>query len=208
MLKHVVWMDSQGEGRLAIKEERDVLTIKKLAGNNLPASHLFAVLDAALPGWRQTAEALHLGRKNAWLVRVRRGRWGSTTFLLKVIRDVELLDIPTVACLHVTCAGKLPAHIELWLGDLAPLAAALKNEFPQAALPPEEEDGYFPFWCVVPDGGYLKIRIEEPQFVGLDQGVMLPGEPSGLIPPEQEEPTQEQQEEKFQGGQLPEIEIV
>jgi len=208
MLKHVVWMDNEFGGRLAIKEERDVIIIKKLAGSNLPASHLFAVLDAAIPGWQEKAEALHLGRKNAWFIKTRRGRWGSTTFLLKIIRDVDMLDIPTVARLHVTYAGKLPAYVELWLGDLAPLAAALRKEFPQTALPSEEEEGFFPFWCDAPDGSYLKLRVEEPQFVGLDQGVMLPGEPSGLLDSEQEEPAQEQQEDNFQGGQLPEIEVI
>jgi len=207
MIKHVIWEDREGKGRLALKEERDIVIIKKLAGNNLPASHLFAVLDAAIPGWRKEAEALHLGRKHAWFTKTRQGRWGSLTFLLKVIRDVDMLDIPTTACLHVTCAGKLPAHVELWLGDLAPLAAALKKEIPQAVLPPEEdEESFFPFWCDAPDGSYLKLRVEEPVFIGLDQGVMLPGEPSGLIEPEQTELAQEQ--DNFQGGQLPEIEVI
>jgi hypothetical protein len=206
-VRHVIWEDREYRGRLALKEERDIVTIKKLAGSNLPASYLFAILDAALPGWRQAAESLHLSRKHSWFIKIKEGKWGSLTFLLKVIRDVELLDIPTVATLHITCAGKLPEKIELWLGDLAPLAAALGRKFPQATLPPEEDEGYFPFWCDTPDGGYLKIRVEEPRFVGLDQGVMFPGEPSGLLgEPEQASPAQE--EEKFQGGRLPEIEIV
>jgi hypothetical protein len=207
-LRHVIWQDGELRGRLAIKEERDFIIIKKLAGSNLPASYLLTVLDASLPGWRQAAEELHLGRKHSWLVRAREGRWRSLTFLLKIIRDVELLDIPTVASLHVTCAGKLPGKIELWLGDLAPLAAALSKKFPQAILPPEEEENsYFPFWCDAPDGKYLKIRIEEPRFIGLDQGVMFPGEPSGLLDePEQGLPAQEQ--EKPQEVKLPEIEII
>jgi len=204
MLKHVIWMDGNGEGRLAIREEKDIVVIKKLAGSNLSASHLFAVLDAAIPGWQEKAEALHLGRKNAWLVKVRRGRWGSTTFLLKIIRDIEQLDIPVVASLHVSCAGKLPSKIELWLGDLAPLAAALKREFPQTAIPSEEEeDSFFPFWCVAPDGSYFKIRVVEPQFIGLDQGVMLPGEPSGLLDPDKEHPEVEAEESKH-----PEVEVI
>jgi hypothetical protein len=197
-VKHVVWADGESGGRLAVKEERGVIIIKKLAGNNLPANYLFAILDAAIPGWRQEAEELHLGRRNAWFVETRQGRWGSTTFLLKVIRDVELIDIPTVACLHVSCVGKLTDRIELWLGDLAPLAAALKKSFPQAVLPPEEEEGYFPFWCETPEGGYLKIRVEEPRFVGLDQGVRLPGEPSGLLDPQEPE----------EQPQVPEIEVI
>ena len=206
MVKHVVWFDGELEGRLAIKEERDFIIIKKIAGNNLPASYLFATLDAAIPGWKKRAEELHLGRKHAWFVKTRQGRWGSLTFLLKVIRDVELLDVPTVAGLHVSNAGKLPGYIELWLGDLAPLAATLKEKFPQAALPPEEEEGYFPFWCPTPEGGYLRLRVEEPQFVGLDQGVKLPGEPSGLLEePEQAKPAQEEQSLE---DKLPEIEIV
>jgi len=191
-VKHVVWADGESGGRLAVKEERGFVIVKKIAGSNLPANYLFAILDAAIPGWRQEAEELHLGRKNAWFVKTRQGRWGSLTFLLKIIKDVELLDVPTVACLHVSNAGKLTDRIELWLGDLAPLAAALKKSFPQAVLPPEEEEGYFPFWCSTPEGGYLKLRVEEPRFVGLDQGVMLPGEPSGLLEEsEQAKPAQE-----------------
>jgi len=208
-VKHVIWEDREYRGRLALKEERDIIIIKKLAGNNLPANYLFAVLDAAIPGWREKAEALHLGRKHAWFLRTRQGRWGSLTVTLKIIKDTDLLDMPTVACLHITCAGKLTDYIEMWLGDLAPLAAVLKRKYPQATLPPEvDEDSFYPFWCDTPDGSYLRLRIEEPQFMGLDQGVMLPGEPSGLIdPPEQSEPAQGQ-EEKFLGGPLPEIEVI
>jgi len=52
--------------------------------------------------------------------------------------------------------------------------------------------GDFPFWGSTPEGGYLKLRVEEPRFVGLDQGVMLPGEPSGLLEEsEQAKPAQE-----------------
>ena len=191
-VRHVVWFDGELEGRLAVGKEKSFIVVKKIAGSNLPANYLFCILDAAIPGWRQEAEELHLGRRNAWFVETRQGRWGSLTFLLKIIRDVELLDVPTVACLHVSNAGKLTDRIELWLGDLAPLAAALRERFPQAVLPSVEEDGYFTFWCDTPEGGYLKLRIEEPQFVGLDQGVRLPGEPSGLLEEsEQAKPAQE-----------------
>jgi len=195
-IRHVVWEDREFGGRLAVKEEREILTIKRLAGNTLPASYLFCVLDAALPGWRERAEALHLGRRHAWFVRTRQGKWGSLSIILKIIRDIDLLDMPTVACLHVTCAGKLTDRIELWLGDLAPLAAALREKFPQATLPPEaDDDSFYPWWCNTPEGGYLKIRVEEPQFVGLDQGVMLPGEPSGLLEESKEEESPQEPQE-------------
>ena len=205
MLKHVVWEDRNWGGRIAVKEEHGLITIKKLAGNNIPAGYLFAILDAALPEWRKAAEELHLSRKHSWVVEKKDGRWGSLTYRLRIVRNVDLIDVPTVASLHVSCMGKLPETIELWLGDLAPLAGALRKDFPQVELPPEEEEGYYTLWCDTPEGGYLKLRVEEPRFVGLDQGVMFPGEPSGLLDPEPQE--KEALEEKPQEP-IPEVEII
>jgi len=201
-VKHVIWMDGELEGRLAVGKEKSFIVVKKIAGSNLPANYLFCILDAAIPGWRQEAEELHLGRRNAWFVETRQGRWGSLTFLLKIIRDVELLDVPTVACLHVSNAGKLTDRIELWLGDLAPLAAALRENFPQAVLPSEEyEESYYPFWCETPGGGYLKLRVVDPQPIPFDR-IRFGGEPSGLL----EEP--EEQPQAPEPDSVPEVEVI
>jgi hypothetical protein len=201
-VKHVRWSSVEGDGLIAIAQEYNYITFKKLAGNTPQASYLLSILDAAIPGWRQEAEELHLGRKHCWFVETRTSRFGSITVILRFIKDYDLKDVPNVAKLHISSLGKI-SNFELWLGDLAPLAAEIKRLYPQATAPEENEDGTLR--AKTPEGNYLNLWAYDPKEISMEK-VKFPGEPSGLL--QEPEPEAAQEEEKFQGGRLPEIEII
>jgi hypothetical protein len=204
-VKHVRWSAVDGDGLIAVAVEYDYITFKKLAGNTPQASYLFSILDAAIPGWKQKAESLHLSRKHCWFVETRTSRFGSRDIILKIIRDYDLKDAPVIARLHISSFGKI-LDFEVWLGDLAPLAAEIKDLFPQAVLPPEEDENGG-FWATTPEGHYLKLWVYDPKPINMKL-IRFPGEPSGLLQESEENQETVPEISQSQEASLPEIEVI
>jgi hypothetical protein len=121
-VEHLNWY-AEGRGRAAVRHEvdYDIVGIRSLAGQKLPAGLLKAALDAALPGWRERAAKLHRSRQRPWRVDTRIGMSGCITYLLRVLKDPEFCDAPIVARLHITMSGRIEQIGPIWLGDLYPL---------------------------------------------------------------------------------------
>ena len=163
LLRHVTWklMDGQTviHGLIAVKVEYDQLSLKSLAGPDMPVKMLLPLLNATLPeGWLKEAERLHQSRRNPWLVKSRYGMSGCSDYFLYSLRNEEYLDQPRVASLHVSMYGKLNEGLHLWLGDVPPLLAAMLQDYP----PPSEG---------------VSLQVYEPVLRG---GYRDPGENSGL----------------------------
>jgi len=186
-IKHVKWEAVEGDGLIAVVVENNIITFRKLAGSKPQASYLLAILDAAVPGWRERAEALHLVREQCWFVETRTNNFGGVNVILKVIRDYSLRDVPTVARLHINHLGKV-SSFKLWLGDLAPLAAEVKRLFPQAVLSPAaDEDGVFRAETLEGERHSVRLTVYVPKDVETKK-VRFPGDPSGLIEEHKPEP--------------------
>lgn len=165
LLRHVTWklMDGQTviHGLIAVKVEYDQLSLKSLAGPDMPVKMLLPLLNATLPeGWLKEAERLHQSRRNPWLVKARTGMSGCSDYFLYSLRNEEYFDQPRVASLHVSMYGKLNEGLCMWLGDLPPLLAAVLQDYPPAT---PATDVY--------------LRVYEPV---LRDGYRDPGENSGL----------------------------
>jgi hypothetical protein len=163
LLRHVTWklMDGQTviHGLIAVKVEYDQLSLKSLAGPDMPVKMLLPLLNATLPeGWLKEAERLHQSRRNPWLVRTRTGMSGCREYFLYSLRDETFLDQPRVASLHVSMYGKLNEGLRLWMGDLPPILAAVLQDFPPAT-----------------EG--VSLQVYEPE---LREGYQEPGADSGL----------------------------
>lgn len=128
MLRHVKWE----RGIVAIKmDEIDRVTLKTLAGPDLPAKFILSVLEAGLPDyWMSMAENLHQARRHPWIVETYTGMSGCQDYSLYVLRDEEFVDQPKVASLHVSMNEKLNKGLHCWLGDLPPLLAAMLEDYP------------------------------------------------------------------------------
>jgi len=144
-------MDGQTviHGLIAVKVEYDQLSLKSLAGPDMPVKMLLPLLNATLPeGWLKEAERLHQSRRNPWLVKARTGMSGCSDYFLYSLRNEEYFDQPRVASLHVSMYGKLNEGLCMWLGDLPPLLAAVLQDFPPASdvflqvYEPELREGY------------------------------------------------------------------
>ena len=124
MLKHLIWKDdnSTDKGRIAVRLHNDKLTIAQLWGKAPPVE----ILRTIWPLIAEEANRLHLTRSNLYRVETRRGMSGYTDFLLRILRDVDLLDAPYVAHIHVSMCGKLNRPTEIWLGDLPPLMRVME----------------------------------------------------------------------------------
>jgi len=135
LLRHVTWklMDGQTviHGLIAVKVEYDQLSLKSLAGPDMPVKMLLPLLNATLPeGWLKEAERLHQSRRNPWLVKSRYGISGCSDYFLYSLRNEEFLDQPVGGRIHVSMRGKLNQGVSLWLGDLPPLLAAVLQDYP------------------------------------------------------------------------------
>jgi hypothetical protein len=185
-IKHVRWEAVEGNGLIAIVIDNNIITFKKITGRKPQSYYLLAILDAAIPGWRERAEALHLAREHCWFVETRTNNFGGTNIILKVIRDYGLRDVPTVARLHINCFSQV-SSFKVWLGDLAPLAAEINRLFPQVVLSPEvDEYGAFQAKTHGYEGHSVRLTVYVPKDVDTKK-VRFPGDPSGLI----EEPKEE-----------------
>jgi hypothetical protein len=170
-VKHVCWESPEGQkGRVSVIEWNDAVAIKSLR-RRLPAALLFGVLDATVKNWKNRAEVLHLRRKHGWKVSVRVGMSGCTTLFLRIERDKCFLDYPIVTRLHITMSGYLE-DFEMWLGDLAPLAARLRDYYPQLQF---QKDDYV--WIAPVENGSWSLRVEEP----VEHNFEPAGNPSGLV---------------------------
>jgi len=167
VLKHVFWSyrfqeEEYLHGLIAVKmdNDRDWLEVIALAGHAMPANLLLPVLDAALPsGWVDAAEARHQSRVYPWRIYRRDGMSGCSDYNLYSLQNVEFINQPRVAKLHVSMYGKLNEGLRCWLGDLPPLLAALVQDYPP---PPTDK------YC---------FRVYEPV---LRDGYKDPGHDSGL----------------------------
>jgi hypothetical protein len=119
-------------GRIGVRLSGERLTLENLAGKALPAGLLLPVLEAALPpeAWAE-AERLHRSRACPWTVEVRVGMSGCRTYRLRALVNADWGFAPIQATVHVSMYGRLNMGIRrLWLGDLAPLLAAVVQDFP------------------------------------------------------------------------------
>lgn len=138
---HVRWGCSTerfGElsGLVGVKLYQGRVTIRNLAGNALVAGRLLDVLNLVLPAdWQEVAENWHLQRKYPWRVSTRQGESGCVDYILRYLRDEDVLDQPIGGLIHVSMWGKLNRGVSLWLGDLPPLLAALLKDFPPQDFP-------------------------------------------------------------------------
>lgn len=150
VLKHVVVMDEWNDRRslVAVSLSAGDLVVEPLAGQAPYSDELIGILDAAMPGWADEAEELHLSRKRYYDVRKRVGLSGCVDYKLYSCRDLSICDWPLRACLHVSMCGKLNQGVRCWLGDLPPLAAAMDGElYPKEvtafrAYEPENPEDY------------------------------------------------------------------
>jgi hypothetical protein len=209
-VRHVIWMSPEGRcGRVGVVEWGDAVAIKSLSRRRLPVEILFGVLDATIKNWRNRAEVLHLRRKHGWKPSIRVGMSGCMTLYLRSCKDNLFMDYPIVASIHVTMSGYIEGF-EMWLGDLAPLAASLMKHVHQLEFQRDDD-----IWIARTEEGIWSLKVVEP----IERNFEPAGNPSGLVDgipeefwdslesePEQASPAQE--EEKSQGGRLPEIEIV
>jgi len=136
MIRHVRWqmLDDNAASRpgiVAVKwmERDNIVIVRTLAGEGLPAKLLFPVLNLAFPDWVERAEKLHQSRKNPWTVVVRYGMSGCRDYRLYALKDEELMDQQLCAELHVSMYGKLNEGVRLWAGDLPPLLEALLDDY-------------------------------------------------------------------------------
>jgi hypothetical protein len=158
---HLLWSDGDQRGRVGVRLQDARLTLELLAGKALPAGLLLPVLEAVLPpeAWAE-AERLHRSRACPWTVEVRVGMSGCRTYRLRALVNADWGFAPIQATVHVSMYGRLNMGIRgLWLGDLAPLLAAVVRDFP-----PPPADRY-------------TLRKASPYPV---EGFREPGTPSGL----------------------------
>jgi hypothetical protein len=171
-VRHVLWMNPEGkQGRVGVIECGDVISMRNLSRKKLPAEVLFGVLDATIKDWMVRAEVLHLHRRHSWAITTRRGMSGCTTLFLRVQKDSLFLNHPIVAKIHITMSGYIE-NFEMWLGDLAPLAARLRNYFPQLQF---HKDGYV--WISPVENGSWSLKVVEP----IERNFEPAGNPSGLV---------------------------
>jgi len=128
--KHVVisWTDASCQAydsRFACFLDSGHITVTQLCGKAIPVSLLPYLLDEFLgDGWMVAAEKLHRTRKLPWKYHVYAGQSGCMDFRLKVLKNAELGDIPTVAFLHVSMYGKLnEGEWKIAVMDIPPILA-------------------------------------------------------------------------------------
>jgi len=128
---HVVW-DNGRTNRLGLRYNHDHETISLgiLYGQHLPIFFLESVLDRAFPDWKAKSEKLHLARVNPWIIEKSTSRYGSTNYILRYLKNPFYYDAPIGAVLHVSCANKI-SGFSMWLGDLAPIMAKVREDFQQ-----------------------------------------------------------------------------
>lgn len=139
MIKHFNWSLGDERGRVAIKIENDVIELRQIGGNAPPAAMFAwgnviagyfeikdgvwasstpdqATADGAMASM-QYARQIHAQRRNRYAVLRRDGMSGAHQYRLVVEKNAALMDFPTVATLHISCAGKLNQGFKMWLGD-------------------------------------------------------------------------------------------
>jgi hypothetical protein len=120
---HFCWKDGDAKGRVAVRVNCDNrIGMKRLAGPAPNPSVLEGVIKYLKLG--ELAHELNNGRTSAHAVEVYYGMSGCRDYLLRINRDPDWGDRPIVARLHLSGSGKLNEGVELWLGDLIPLAIA------------------------------------------------------------------------------------
>lgn len=130
-ITHIRWSTSDSTGLIAVKIRDGRVSLRRLAGNALPASILLDVLSIALPdNWEEVCEKRHTSRKYDWCVSKRYGQSGCIDYILRYMRDVDTLDQPIGGRIHVSMYGKLNEGFSLWLGDIPPLLVAILEDFP------------------------------------------------------------------------------
>lgn len=130
-INHIRWSTSDSAGLIAVKVRDDRVSLRWLTGNALPANILLDVLSIALPdNWEEVCEKKHTSRKYDWCVSKRYGQSGCVDYILRYMRDVEILDEPIGGRIHVSMYGKLNEGFSLWLGDIPPLLTAILEDFP------------------------------------------------------------------------------
>jgi len=155
---HVIW-DNGRTNRLGLRynHDRETISLGVLRGQHLPVYFLESILNRAFPEWKEKAEKLHLARVNPWIIEKSTSRYGSTNYILRYLKDPFYYDAPIGAILHISCADKI-SGFSMWLGDLAPIMAKVREDFPQ-----EEAD------------------IQEIFEINIYQDFNEPGTPSGLL---------------------------
>lgn len=130
LLKHVIWRKGEEGGRVAVKlDDDDYLHIVRLSGPSLPVRYLLAVLNAAIPDWAERAEKLHRQRGLPWTVARRVGSSGCVDYFVFVLRDREYMDQIKTSHVHVSMYDKLNENLYIWLRDLAPIMAAMLDDY-------------------------------------------------------------------------------
>lgn len=141
--KHFNWTlagDSPARGRIATLLDGDQFTVRQIAGQAPPMQIIAALM---LQDDRELLKAsirLHHTRQFPIRVDVRTGMSGCGDALLRSLLDTSLISAPIQARLHESMAGKLNEGWSGWLGDLYPLANALKATKWDESLTVEEVD--------------------------------------------------------------------
>jgi hypothetical protein len=163
-LKHIYFRDRYRDGRIAVKLESNILTVKSLTGKLLPAEYLFAVLDVALgKEWRIEAEKLHKMRSNPWRIKTKQHLGGQRIILQEMI-EPEMAEVIDTAEIYVSSFWEIP-RFKLHLKNLAPLAAKLSKLYPQTLVNNKIMDSVFR--QDFDDGSFLIIELWKPCAVGV-----------------------------------------
>lgn len=114
-----------------IKDEEEI-RIQKLAGRNLPAVYLKALLRALPKEWLEEAESLHQSRKYSWSIGYHEGTSGCRDYCLY---SYIYTDFPEFRIkgnvVHVSMFEKLDEEWYGWLGDIPPLLNMILEDYEQ-----------------------------------------------------------------------------
>jgi hypothetical protein len=126
-VKHYEWHAAGKSGRIAVKFSEHFV-VKQVSGKAPPAQVLFAVLEAAPDEYLKHCNKAHRNREHAFTVEERVGMSGCIDYLLRIRRDWQMKDYPITAGIHVSMYGKLNRDVDVWQGDVVPLANAMSRE--------------------------------------------------------------------------------
>lgn len=114
-----------------IKDEEEI-RIQKLAGRNLPAVYLKALLRALPKEWLEEAESLHQSRKYSWSIGYHEGTSGCRDYCLYsyIYTDFPEFRIKDNV-VHVSMFEKLDEEWYGWLGDIPPLLNEIIEDYEQ-----------------------------------------------------------------------------
>lgn len=146
---NILWKDNAlgQSGRVLVNMERrrdSRLDVYNYEGSELPAFHIYAVLQVALPeGWVETLEKLHQNRRTKWQAKMFMNPDGEREYRLYTLRENMGQNEPV--CSSVIAISHKQIHtFSILLEDAAPLLKKIIKDYPPVFLPRYRDNRHTP----------------------------------------------------------------